>query len=521
MKKSSALAAPNISSDVSSDLGNALWFQKLFGDTVKFISETNEVIIWNGDYYEPDKTNKVYAMAIKVVEEIVREACDMPGGDEKEKYLSRALRSQSDAKISAIVSTTSKLDGMTISIDECDKDPHLLQLENGRYDLKSNKFTPSCDVDKSIVTTGCVKTHHEQGARSDLWEDEFLPAVLPDIKRRKYFQKIAGLCLSGETEKLIMLLVGPTNTGKTTTIETLYDLLSDKYACVAPTSLFLYRYHSQTDEYALAMLKGARMVVADELPKGTRFNELLIKQLSGGATINGRFPRGRHFKISPTWKILLGMNHIPNLREISSAIFDRLKIVKFESVIKKPDSTFQEKLKPEYPGILNWMIEGWKLYQKEGLQEPESVTSAVEEYREEQDILERMLQECCVFGEDEYVPTAHLWEVCKKWCIETGNQSELRTMNTTQFGLWLSDHDPPFSPDKNIPGHTGFVCRRGLRLNERLTNEIKVNGIQIFENRDFKILCDDKAKSIEDVLEQVETSQVEADRPPPNTDLIR
>ena len=49
----------------------------------------------------------------------------------------------------------------------------------------------------------------------------------------------------------------------------------------------------------------------------------------------------------------------------------------------------------EFPGILNWAIEGYRKYQDEGVEEPKVVLDAIKEYRSDSDTLGRFMEECC------------------------------------------------------------------------------------------------------------------------------
>lgn len=61
------------------------------------------------------------------------------------------------------------------------------------------------------------------------------------------------------------------------------------------------------------------------------------------------------------------------------------------------------------PYILNWAIEGFQLWQREGLREPASVLHATSSYRKESDQLARFIEECCVVGEYARVKAASLY----------------------------------------------------------------------------------------------------------------
>ena len=48
----------------------------------------------------------------------------------------------------------------------------------------------------------------------------------------------------------------------------------------------------------------------------------------------------------------------------------------------------------EIDGILNWALEGLKLWQKEGLEMPETMKLATTDYRCEMDIMQKFLDDC-------------------------------------------------------------------------------------------------------------------------------
>jgi putative DNA primase/helicase len=59
----------------------------------------------------------------------------------------------------------------------------------------------------------------------------------------------------------------------------------------------------------LAMLRGARFVVAQETRSGRRWDETKIKALTGGDPISARFMRGDFFTYMPQFKLIVAGNH--------------------------------------------------------------------------------------------------------------------------------------------------------------------------------------------------------------------
>jgi putative DNA primase/helicase len=139
--------------------------------------------------------------------------------------------------------------------------------------------------------------------------------------------------------------------------------------------------HSDRHPAALAMLKGARMVEASETEEGRAWAEARIKQMTGGDLISARFMRQDFFKFMPQFKLLLIGNHKPTLRNVDDAARRRFHIVPL--VYKPPivDKDLEEKkLKPEWPGIFRWMIDGCLEWQRSGLMPPPIVIDTTQEY---------------------------------------------------------------------------------------------------------------------------------------------
>ena len=77
---------------------------------------------------------------------------------------------------------------------------------------------------------------------------------------------------------------------------------------------------------------------------------------------------------------------------------DRIRIIPFNRHFEENERDIDLKsffAKPEnLSGILNWCLEGFRLYQKEGLKMPESVASATQEYRDRSDRISMFTKQC-------------------------------------------------------------------------------------------------------------------------------
>src|ERR1039458_529549 len=218
-----------------------------------------------------------------------------------------------------------------------------------------------------------------------------------DVDLQQYLQRVAGYCLTGHTtEHAIFFLYGTGANGKTVFVNTLLGMMGD-YAITAPMEVFI---ESKTDRHPteLAMLRGARLVVASETQSGRNWNEARIKTLSGGERIQARFMRGDFFEFTPQFKLMIGGNHKPTLRNVAEALRRRLHLIPFTVTIpvKERDLDLAEKLKAEWPGILQWAIDGTLEWRRVGLQPPAAVQNATADYLQSEDDILSWVADCCV-----------------------------------------------------------------------------------------------------------------------------
>ena len=117
--------------------------------------------------------------------------------------------------------------------------------------------------------------------------------------------------------------------------------------------------------------------------------------MTGGDRISARFMRQDFFEFTPQFKLLIVGNHAPVLANVDDAARRRFNIIPFTSKPEHPDRQLEQKLKAEWPQILQWMIDGCLDWQANGLSRPAIVRAATEDYFNEQDFLGQWLSERC------------------------------------------------------------------------------------------------------------------------------
>jgi phage/plasmid-associated DNA primase len=135
----------------------------------------------------------------------------------------------------------------------------------------------------------------------------------------------------------------------------------------------------------------------------------------------------------------------------------RLQLILFAIIIAKADRDRKlfSKLKPEWPGILQWAIEGCVDWQEHGLAPPKAVLDATEDYFVEQDSLGAWFAEACERDPNAWTATSALFAAWKEWA----EKSNLYAGNVNDFTAFLdAQGDLTFARAKKANGY------RGVRL---------------------------------------------------------
>ena len=317
---------------------------------------------------------------------------------------------------------------------EFDKEDMLLNTESGYVDL-SNGELHDHDIDKNFSHQTLAE--YSDNVDAPLW-DKFLNQIFNnDEELIHYVQKAIGYSFTGSVdEQCLFILNGRGRNGKSVFSNVISDVAGNYAKQMNVQTIVAKKNQSGSANSDIARLEGARIVTSSELNEGDRFDESLVKQLTGGDKILARFLYGSEFEYKPKFKIWMATNHLPIIRGTDDGIWRRIKIIPFNIQIpkEKVDKKLEYKLKAEYTGILNWIVQGAIMWQQEGLEDPEAVTKVIETYRAEMDPLDAFLEECCTTGQNYSIKAREMYDAYHEWAKE----SEEYKMSMTKFGREMS-----------------------------------------------------------------------------------
>ena len=251
--------------------------------------------------------------------------------------------------------------------------------------------------ERSDLITQIVPVDFKPDADCPLWR-AFLAEMIPDLAVRKMIQVASGLGLLGLTVQKLFFHFGAGANGKSVYMETLTRLLGES-AVTLPASSFMGESRSAGSASPdIAKLYGRRFLRVKEIPEGEELQEAFVKEATGGEAISARDLFLGYFDFEPIFTAHMSGNGYPRITGTDEGIWRRMAVVHWPVQIpiemRRPFEEMIARFEPEYPGILNWMIEGVMTYLREGLFIPESVTASTAQMRFEMDPTAEFCRDC-------------------------------------------------------------------------------------------------------------------------------
>src|SRR5262245_13993758 len=396
-------SACSLLSQPLTDSGNGERLVQLHKD-VKFCPDYKAWFVWDRKRWTRDSTGRVHRMAKETARRLHLAALSLRGDDEESRKRRATIeafarKSENAAAIRATLECARNEVNISISANDFDADPWLLNCKNGTLDLLSGELRPHSRDD--LITKMC-------SVRFD--EDATCPRFASFLKRIfngkpdliAYVRSGIGYALTGAVgEKVAFVCFGGGDNGKTTLLETVRYVLGDYAGQIMIESLLYSGNSRQSAALAdLADLRGKRFVTTSEAEQGSHLAEALVKQLTGVGQVKTCRKYENPVEFPPTFKIFMDSNYKPRVRGTDEAIWNRLKLIPFTITIPKAeiDKDMLEKLKREGPGILRWAVEGCSEWRRRGLMEPLDVTQSGHEWREESDPFDGFFEVRCELG---------------------------------------------------------------------------------------------------------------------------
>lgn len=348
-----------------------------------------------------------------------------------------------------------------VQSNKFDSDPYLFLCKSGVVNLKTGRLE---NPKASDYLHRLSPVTFAPEAKCPQWVQFLNDTFVNDKELIFFIQKYCGYTLTGDTrEEKFLILEGPGANGKSTLLEVIAGILGE-YGVPIPFATFKdpkWDQGGNAHQADIVQLIGARFIRSVEVKERARLNIERLKSLTGNDMMSARPPYARDsIKFYPVGKIWLAVNHLPKIYDTTNSCWRRLLRIPFLYTVP-PDrliKDFSKKLlREESPGILNWMVDGCYLWQKEGLEPiPSIVMDATNEYRLESTPVKRFISERCDLGKFQVTCSELYEEFIAWWKDEMG---EVEPVSKIEMGKELKRMEFDTRTIRNIKHYIGLKLR--------------------------------------------------------------
>jgi P4 family phage/plasmid primase-like protien len=391
-------------------------------DQIRYCPQRKQWLVWDGSRWRWDDMLRVEALAARVVALIRQEAAVAPDDKTRGRLLAWATQSGMHGKLSAMIACAAARDEVKVAPNDLDQNPWLLNLENGTYDLENGEFRAPRKEDLITCMAPTPFTEEPDATGSFL---KFMRETMggPASGASGYLQRWLGYCLSGDTsEQRFGIFQGLTGTGKSTLLSIVSKVLGPDYAGTVNTRS-LFKPNDRESQLDFNHVSSCRLVTVSETIEGRHLPEDFIKSLTGGERLSMRKMYKEAEEFQPRFKLILGTNFKPSIRESGSAIWRRMVFVPFPNQAADPELGLADKIvRLESAYVLRWLVAGFREWsQLSGpnrsafAKPPLIIEKEMKEYRADQDVMMEYIEECFERGPFPDLPFSEIYVPYDPW----------------------------------------------------------------------------------------------------------
>lgn len=410
------------------EIGMGNMFADYFKQIARYNSERKGWYVYDGSVWRPDKGNlKVSELAKLLADKLYVFALTITEEDARKRFIDRVRKLQLRKNRETMLKDAMSV--YPISMQAFDRNKYLFNCKNGTLDMRTLEFREHRPDDYLTMESGIT---YDPNADCPRWHSFIQEVMCGDKDLADFLQRSLGYALTGDTsQECMFILYGATSrNGKGTAMETFLKIMGDYGKTSNPDMLATKFRGGNTGgpSEEVARLVGARFVNISEPEKKITFNAALVKRMTGNDTINARFLNENSFDFVPVFKIFINTNYLPNVNDMTLFQSGRLKIIPFNRHFEEGEQ--DQGLKGQFAktenlsGIFNWCLEGYKKFCQQGLDIPDAVKTATEDYKDDSDRIGQFIEAWIEKDENAELRTSAAYQLYSKWCEENGYSSE-------------------------------------------------------------------------------------------------
>ena len=416
------------------DIGMGNLFAECFRDTLKFCIDNLQWYCYENGVWVLDKgeikTQRNMQILLQLLHLYCMEVSNDDNSDDIKKYNQYINKCSSDVVLRRCINASKNM--LTIELTEFDKDPYLLNCTNGVYDLRTGKIIQN-SPDLYLTKRTNTRPLTTLDKKCERWY-QFIDEIMShDKEKAAFLQRALGFSILGVNKEECMFLAygAKSRNGKGTLMHALMKVLSSGYMGSVDTDLICVDKRGRVKDFnapqpALRKIVGTRIVTMSENDRDVLLASASMKAITGRDELTTRGLHENPISFIPQFKMWLSTNYLPAVNDDTVFKSDRIWVIEFNEHFEGTDRDNDLKEFFEHPDnmptILKWLMDGCQDYLENGLNPPESVIKATQNYREQYDRVGMFIKDCCDVGDDKKILRGSLNSAYERWCRKSENR---------------------------------------------------------------------------------------------------
>lgn len=306
-----------------------------------------------------------------------------------------------------------------------DTKTNLIGFSNGVYDIETETFRSGSQNDYLTFNTGYDYIDYSPDDKNVKEIFEFLGKIITNNQVLEFLLKILAKSLTGKSDEKFYIWTGIDGAnGKSTLVNFLEMTLGEYTTSVDVSLLTNKRGLSSNASPDVIRLRGKRLLTFQEPEGDDKLRTGILKQFSGNDTVIARelFKSPITFKLQGT--MIMCCNQLPNVSSIDGGTWRRIRVIEFNSKFCenptrpnefKIDTRLKHKMKQWKPYFMGILLHYLKDVKANGIDEPEQVKAASNNYKLENDKFNEFFDDCIEENKDQFITIKELYQTVVHW----------------------------------------------------------------------------------------------------------
>lgn len=298
----------------------------------------------------------------------------------------------------------------------------IINVNNGELHIQPDGSVELKDHDPKSGMTYCLDIDYDPDAECPEYDKSVLEIFQHDKDMVRHWHEIAGYIIQ-PIRSLKNFFIGygkRGHNGKSSLFRIITTIVGqDNVAAVRFKNFGQSRFDT-------SVLVGKILMLDDDLDKGVKLNDGIMKQLSEQKLITAEFKGRDHFQFMQYAAPVMLSNHLPTTTDMTKAMITRASLIPFNAYFDPQDAStdkqlFNRIIANELPGVLNRFLNGLKRLRERGSwDEPQKCRVLKNAWMEETNNTYLFYKTQLKENPEGYVYANDLWDAYRNWAKSQG-----------------------------------------------------------------------------------------------------